>query len=60
MLQCTIIDHRSSDKLEGYAELLVERRKHKGMTLERATDLLMDGNYFGNCKEDMILLSDSP
>lgn len=46
-MQCNIIDHRTSEKVEQYAPLLVEKRKHKGMTLDRARDLLQDPNYFG-------------
>lgn len=42
------MDHRSpSEKLEEYAALLLEKRRHKGMTLDRARDLLMDANYYG-------------
>lgn len=41
------MDHRQSNKAEQYAQLLVEARKHKGMTHERAIDLLQDFNYFG-------------
>ena len=47
LAQCNIIDHRTSEKVAQYAQLLVEKRKHKGMTLDRARDLLADPNYFG-------------
>lgn len=43
-----IVDPANSDKLESYVELLVELRKSKGMTPEKATELLTkDYLYFG-------------
>lgn len=41
------MDHRHSEKTEEYAELLVKERQHKGMTLDKARDLLLDPNYYG-------------
>ncbi len=41
-----ITDYASSDKTETYADLMVELRKHKGMTKEKALELLQDPLYF--------------
>lgn len=42
-LDCvTVIDPATTDKLEGYAELLYETRKGKGMTFERAKEILVE------------------
>ncbi|MFI3177794.1 MAG: phosphate acetyltransferase [Eubacteriales bacterium] len=38
----TVIDPATTDKLEGYAELLYETRKGKGMTFERAKEILVE------------------
>ena len=46
-MQCNIIDPKTSDLLDKYVDFLVEKRKQKGMTPDRARDLLSDGNYFG-------------
>lgn len=44
----TFIDPSKSDKLDAYVELLVELRKHKGMTAEKAREALTsDSLYFG-------------
>lgn len=46
--QATIIDPSNTDKLEAYVDLLVEIRKSKGMTPEKAKELLTkDYLYFG-------------
>jgi len=42
-----IVDFKNSDIVDELAEKLVEARKHKGMTLEKAKELLKDENYFG-------------
>jgi phosphate acetyltransferase len=42
-----IEDPLHSPRCTEYAETLVELRKHKGMTLEQATDLMHDVSYFG-------------
>lgn len=42
----TIIDPLKSDKAETYANELVELRKHKGMTKEKAIETLKDPLYF--------------
>ena len=45
--KATIIDPSTSDKRERYATKLYELRKHKGMTIEKAEQLIMDPIYFG-------------
>ena len=45
--QATIIDPKTSEKTEGYAQLLYDLRKSKGMTLEEAKRKVMDPLYFG-------------
>jgi phosphate acetyltransferase len=46
--KATIINPVNSDKLSGYVDLLVELRKNKGMTIEKAKDLLINNYlYFG-------------
>lgn len=42
-----IEDPASSPKHEAYAQTLYELRKHKGLTLERAAELMRDRTYFG-------------
>lgn len=42
-----IIDPKTSDKLEEYAELLYELRKAKGMTKEQALSVASESTYFG-------------
>jgi len=42
-----IIDPASCDRLTRYAETYAELRKHKGVTLEQATDTMRDPTYFG-------------
>ena len=45
--KATIIDPKTSEKTEEYAQLLVQRRQKKGMTIEKAHELVMDPLYFG-------------
>lgn len=42
-----IIDPRENRYFEGYAQILYEQRKHKGIGLEDARTSLKDVNYFG-------------
>ncbi len=42
-----IIDPNISEKRESYTNLLYELRKHKGMTIEKAKDLVRDPVYYG-------------
>ena len=42
-----IIDPATSDKTEEYAQLLFELRQKKGMTIEKARQLVLDPLYFG-------------
>ncbi|MGK7883091.1 MAG: phosphate acetyltransferase [Crocosphaera sp.] len=42
-----IINPMKSPKLDDYTQTLYEVRKHKGITLENAKDMLMDVSYFG-------------
>ena len=41
------MDHLSSPDVDKYAQLLAEKRKHKGLTVEKAKELLEDPNYYG-------------
>ena len=43
----TIIDPDNAPQFDDYAETLYELRKHRGMTLEQARDLMHDVSYFG-------------
>ena len=43
----TIIDPATSEKTEQYAQLLFELRQKKGMTIEKARELVLDPLYFG-------------
>ena len=43
----TIVDPSNSEKKEQYVNLLYELRKHKGMTIEKAQELVNDPVYFG-------------
>lgn len=46
--KATIVDPEKSDKLDSYVDLLVELRKNKGMTPEKAKEILTnDYLYFG-------------
>lgn len=42
-----IIEPEKSEDFNKYAEALYELRKHKGMTIEKATDLIKDETHFG-------------
>lgn len=42
-----IVDPRTAPGCEAYAEALCDLRKHKGMTLEAARELILQENYFG-------------
>lgn len=42
-----IIEPQDSPRFREYVETLVELRKHKGMNLDTATDLMCDVSYFG-------------
>ena len=42
-----IINPLNSDKYEEFANSFYELRKHKGMTIEKAHDILKDETYFG-------------
>lgn len=44
--QATIINPKTAEKKQHYADLLVELRKHKGMTLEKALTVVEDPLYF--------------
>lgn len=43
-----IVDPTTSEKKQEYIDLFVELRKHKGMTPEKAKDILTDPVFFGN------------
>ena len=43
----SIVDPRSSDLVEPFAAEYARLRAHKGMTLERARDIVRDVSYFG-------------
>ena len=45
--KATIIDPKTSEKTEEYAQLLFQLRQKKGMTIEKAHELVMDPLYFG-------------
>ena len=45
--KATIIDPATSEKTEGYAQLLFQLRQKKGMTIEKARELVLDPLYFG-------------
>ncbi len=51
-----IIEPQLSLKFQQYAETLVELRKHKGMNLDTATDLMCDVSYYGTM---MVLQGDA-
>lgn len=44
----TILNYHNAPEFDRLAEALAERRKHKGMTLQQARELLADRLYFGN------------
>src|SRR5690606_25329095 len=43
----TVIDPRTSDLRERFAEQYAEMREHKGVTLEQAREIMLDVSYFG-------------
>ena len=45
--KASIINPKTSDKQKEYANTLYELRKNKGMTLEKAEELILDEVYFG-------------
>ena len=45
--EATIIDPETSEKTEEYADLLFQLRQKKGMTVEKAHELVRDPLYFG-------------
>lgn len=45
--KATIIDPKTSDKTEEYAQLLFQLRQKKGMTIEKARQQVLDPLYFG-------------
>lgn len=45
--KATIINPKTSNKRVEYAESLYELRKNKGMTIEKAEELILDEVYFG-------------
>ncbi len=45
--QCAMIDPKNSEQFDDYAQTLYELRKHKGVQLEMAQDLISDVSYFG-------------
>ncbi len=42
-----IVDPNTSEKYDEYTNLLYELRKHKGMTMEKAKELVKDPVYYG-------------
>ncbi|MGH4119969.1 phosphate acetyltransferase [Clostridium sp.] len=42
-----IVDPKTSEKTDAYAKEFYELRKHKGMTLEKASQTMQDTMYFG-------------
>lgn len=47
ILKAKIINPKNSDKYDTYVEKFYELRKEKGLTLEKAKELLLDSVYFG-------------
>lgn len=47
LVKATIIDPKSHEKKEHYVNMMVELRKHKGMTHEEASKLIEDPLYLG-------------
>ncbi len=45
--KATVIDPKTSDKTEEYAQLLFQLRQKKGMTIEKAREQVLDPLYFG-------------
>ncbi len=49
----TIINPAESDRLEGYTDAYFQLRKHKGITLDHAHDVMIDPIYFGTMMVEM-------
>ncbi len=47
IIGASIVDPGTSEKFEEYSNLLYELRKHKGMTIEKARELVKDPVYYG-------------
>lgn len=45
--KATIIEPKNSEKYDEYAEAFYELRKAKGMTIEKAKELMLDSVYYG-------------
>ncbi len=45
--KASVIDPKTSDKTEEYAQLLFQLRQKKGMTIEKAREQVLDPLYFG-------------
>jgi len=45
--QATIVDPQKHDKTDHYINMMVELRKHKGMTIDEASKLIRDPLYLG-------------
>ena len=45
--KATLIDPQNDENYEKYVNLLYELRKHKGMTIEKAKELVLDPVYYG-------------
>lgn len=43
----TVLDPRTSDLCEAFAQQYAELRKHKGITLDQAREIIVDVSYFG-------------
>ncbi len=43
----SILDPRSSEKFEAYATVFYELRKHKGVNMDMARDIMSDVSYYG-------------
>ncbi len=47
-----IVDPATSERRQGYAQALFQKRKHKGMTYEQASETVADVLYFGDLMVD--------
>ena len=47
IIVASIVNPSTSEKFEEYSNLLYELRKHKGMTIEKARELVKDSVYYG-------------
>ncbi len=45
--RASVIDMRASGLIDRFAHQFYELRKHKGVTMEAARDMMLDENYFG-------------